>query len=110
MPWAYLLECDDGTYYAGSTVDLDARIWQHNHDDDLGAAYTRSRRPVVLVWSGWFDRIEDAYAFEKQIQGWNRRKRQALINNEWHQLPALSRRSAVQRRDAEADHPDPPSR
>ncbi|HYG94375.1 MAG TPA: GIY-YIG nuclease family protein [Nocardioides sp.] len=55
MPWTYLLHCADGTYYVGSTVDLDRRLWQHNHSD-LGAAYTRRRRPVTLAWSGWFDR------------------------------------------------------
>ncbi|WP_408898277.1 GIY-YIG nuclease family protein [Nocardioides sp. R1-1] len=105
MPWTYLLRCSDDTYYVGSTWDLDIRIWQHNHSDELGAAYTRRRRPVVLVWSGWFDRIEDAYRFEKQVQGWSRRKREALVRGDFAALPSLSRRAAVQRRTADAAEP-----
>ncbi|MDF9716396.1 GIY-YIG nuclease family protein [Nocardioides sp. ChNu-153] len=73
MPWAYLLECSDGSYYAGSTVDLERRLTEHQ--DGVGAAYTRRRRPVRLAWSGEFDRIDEAFAFEKRIQGWGRAKR-----------------------------------
>ena len=105
MAWTYLLLCADGTYYAGSTVDLEGRLWQHNHSD-LGAANTRARRPVQLVWSGWYERIEDAFAFEKQIQGWSRRKREALIRGNWDVLPDLSRRPTVQQRLA-PNHSDP---
>lgn len=101
MPYAYLVRCSDDTYDAGSTWALDARVWQHNHSDELGAAYTRRRRPVTLVWSAWFDSIADAYAFEKRIQGWGRRKREALIRGEYDALPDLSRRAAVQRRMSE---------
>ncbi|TWG96446.1 putative endonuclease [Nocardioides sp. J9] len=99
MPWTYMLRCDDGSYYVGSTWDLDGRVWQHNHDDQLGAACNRARRPVVLVWSVWYDRISDAFHLEKQIQGWSRKKREALIRGEYDALPNLSRRKAVQDRD-----------
>ena len=105
MAWTYVLRCADGTYYVGSTRDLDARLWQHNHSDD-GAVYTRRRRPVTLVWSGWFDRIDEAFAFEKQVQGWNRRKREALIRGDWAVLPDLSRRPSVQRRLAGSEEPE----
>jgi hypothetical protein len=44
MAWVYIVECRDGSYYVGSTTDLDRRIWQHN--EGLGAQYTRHRRPV----------------------------------------------------------------
>ena len=98
MPWTSMLRCADGTYYVGSTVDLEGRLWQHNVSDDLGAAYTRCRRPVELVWSCWYDRVDDAFAFEKQVQGWNRRKREALIRGEWEALPDLARRRGVQER------------
>ena len=92
MSWAYIVECCDGSYYVGSTVDLELRVWQHNHSPD-GAAYTRKRRPVQLVWAAEFDRVEDAFAFEKQVQGWGRRKRQALIRGDFDALPLLSRRA-----------------
>jgi putative endonuclease len=90
MAWAYLLECRDGSFYAGSTVDLELRISQHNLG--LGAAYTKHRRPVRLVWAAQFSRIDEAYAFEKRIQGWNRRKRLALIEGRLDDLPALASR------------------
>ena len=99
MPYTYILRCADDSYYVGSTWDLEARVWQHN-SPDLGAAYTRRRQPVTLTWSCWFDSIEQAFAFEKRVQGWNRAKREALIRGEYAALPDLSRRSAVQRRRA----------
>ena len=105
MPWTYIVRCADDTYYVGSTRDLEGRLWQHNNSD-LGASYTRRRRPVTLVWSGWFERIDHAWAFEKQVQGWNRRKREALIRGDFEVLPALPRRSAVQRRAAREDGDD----
>ncbi len=66
MAWTYMLECSDGSFYVGSTTDLDARVAQHDHG--AGANYTARRRPVRLVWSAHFDRVEDAYIFEKQVQ------------------------------------------
>ena len=100
MAWTYILECADGSYYVGSTVDLDARLWQHNNDPD-GPIYTRRRRPVRLVWAGDNDSVEQAYLYEKQFQGWNRKKREALIRGDFEALPDLSRRNAVQEREAE---------
>ncbi len=90
MPWMYILECADESYYVGSTYDLDGRVWEHN--EGLGAKYTRRRRPVKLVCAIDFDRIDDAFAFEKRVQGWSRAKRLALIEDRWHDLPALSQR------------------
>jgi putative endonuclease len=81
MPWAYILECADGSFYVGSTTDLDRRVGQHN--DGLGAAYTRrqGRRPVRLVWAADFHRKDEAFAFEKRIAGWSRKKKLALIED-----------------------------
>ena len=89
MPWTYLLRCSDGSYYAGSTRDLERRVWQHNHQG--GAAYTRRRRPVELVWTQWYESIADAYRAEKQIQNWGRAKREALIAGRLDLLPQLAR-------------------
>ena len=47
----YILECADGTYYTGICTDLDRRINEHNSDDQKGAKYTKSRRPVALAYS-----------------------------------------------------------
>ena len=91
MPWTYILECSDGSYYVGSTWDLERRIWQHNNDP-AGAVYTRRRRPVRVAWAAQYDSVEEAFAYEKQIQGWSRRKREALIRGEFDDLPAFARR------------------
>ena len=63
-------------------------------------AYTRrpGRRPVTLVWSFQYDRIEDAFAFEKQLQGWSRAKREALIRGDFDALPTLARKDFSKRR------------
>jgi putative endonuclease len=92
MPWTYLLQCADGSFYVGSTVDLERRVAQHQIGE--GALHTKSagRRPVTLVWAGQFDRVEDAFRFEKQVQGWSRAKRQALVEERWGDLPELARR------------------
>ncbi|WKN49405.1 GIY-YIG nuclease family protein [Nocardioides sp. Arc9.136] len=91
MPWTYILECADGSFYVGSTTDMERRLSEH--DLGLGAVYTRPRRrrPVRLAWCAELGRIDDAYAFEKQVQGWSRAKRQALIDGRVDDLPALAR-------------------
>jgi len=96
MAWVYILRCADDSYYVGSTVDLDRRVWQHQ--EGLGAAYTRRRRPVTLVWSADFDRVDEAFAFEKRVQGWSRAKREALIDGRFEDLGWLSSRSYEARR------------
>ncbi len=92
MAWTYILECADGTFYVGSTVDLGRRVSEHNLG--LGAAYTRRsrRRPVRLVWAAEFDRVDEAFRFEKQVQGWSRAKRLALIEGRFDDLPDLASR------------------
>ena len=91
MAWTYIIECSDGSCYVGSTYDIERRLSEHNLG--IGPIYTRirRRRPVRLVWSAQYDRVEDAFAFEKQIQGWGRAKRQALIEGRLLDLPALAR-------------------
>ncbi len=89
MPYTYILRCSDGSYYVGSTFDLERRLWQHGTDRE-GAVYTRSRRPVELAWAGWFDSIREAFFFEKQVQGWSRAKREALIEDRLWELPELA--------------------
>ena len=65
---AYMLRCGDGSLYVGSTRNLDHRMSQHGAG--AGSAYTSTRMPIELVWWEEFDRIDEAYAREKQLQGW----------------------------------------
>ena len=90
MAYMYILECRDGSYYVGSTIDLERRVAQHNLGQ--GAAYTRTRRPVTLVHCEEYPRIDDAFLREKQVQNWGRAKRRALIEGRLDDLNALSRK------------------
>jgi putative endonuclease len=69
---------------------LDRRVAEHNAGSFGG--YTATRRPVTLVFSQHFLRIEDAIAAERQIKGWRREKKKALIDGRSELLPALSKR------------------
>ena len=104
MAWMYILQCADGTLYTGSTAfaDVIARVWEHNNVDEKAAAYTRRRRPVRLVYAEEFDGIEEAYHREKQMQGWSRRKKDALVAERGDELPALSRSYAAGGRPVDA--------
>ncbi len=84
----YLLLCRDGTYYAGHTDELEARLLQHQTSD---TGYTATRKPVQLVWQGEFESREGALAFEQQIKGWSRAKKEALIAGDWERVQALAR-------------------
>ncbi|NOY47514.1 MAG: GIY-YIG nuclease family protein [Chlorobi bacterium] len=86
--FVYILECSDGTYYTGSTIDLELRIKQHQ--EGQGANHTKKRLPVALVYFEEFQRIDDAFYREKQIQGWSRKKKEALIKDNPNKLPELS--------------------
>ena len=90
MAWMYILECADGSFYVGSTRDLARRLQQHQ--DGKGAAFTRRRRPVRLVYSCAFERVVEAFAAEKKVQGWSRAKRQALIDGDFDALGLLARK------------------
>ncbi|MEU1973214.1 GIY-YIG nuclease family protein [Microbacterium sp. NPDC019599] len=90
MPFMYILECQDRTLYVGSTKDLERRLWEHS--EGLGSVYTRSRLPVRLLYCEQFDRIDEAFRREKQVQGWGRVKRLALVKGRTEKLPPLSRK------------------
>lgn len=84
----YILECADGSYYTGSTIDLELRFKQHQNGE--GANHTKKRLPVELVYYEEFERIDKAFYREKQVQGWSRKKKEALIKGEYKDLPDLS--------------------
>jgi putative endonuclease len=92
--FVYMLHCSDGTYYVGSATgeDLSRRIAEHQ----LGVfrGYTYSRRPVELAWSEYFDRIVDAIAAERQVKGWSKAKKEALVRGDWSTIRRLSKRRA----------------
>lgn len=86
---AYLVRCNDGSYYAGHTDDLERRLAQHQ-TGALGG-YTARRRPVVLVWSDTFQTRDEAFAIERRLKGWSRAKKEALIAGDWERISELAR-------------------
>ncbi|WP_194408807.1 GIY-YIG nuclease family protein [Microbacterium cremeum] len=96
MAFLYILRCADGTFYVGSTTDLDRRLEQHRSGH--GAAYTRRRLPVEIAWSAEFARIDEAFAWEKRLQGWSHDKREAFVTGGIDAVRGWSRRDRDRRR------------
>ncbi|WP_398476842.1 GIY-YIG nuclease family protein [Tardiphaga sp.] len=90
--FVYMLLCADGSYHVGSATgdDLQPRIDQHNAGTFKG--YTYTRWPVVVVRRDYFDRITDGIAAERQLKGWSRAKKEALIKSDWATVEALAKR------------------
>ncbi|WP_242186749.1 TrmH family RNA methyltransferase [Sphingomonas sp. CARO-RG-8B-R24-01] len=82
--WVYILRCGDGSYYTGHTDNLEGRIGQHQSGTIEG--YTQMRRPVVLAWSQDFPSRIEALEAERQIKGWTRVKKEALMRSDWQAL------------------------
>lgn len=89
MMYVYILECSDHSFYTGVTNDIGRRVEEHQSGENK-EAYTYSRRPVKLVYSEFFIDPTDAINFEKQIKGWTRKKKIALINGDFKELVRLS--------------------
>jgi putative endonuclease len=84
----YILQCSDGSFYTGSTKNLEKRL--NEHQSGLGANHTKNRLPVLLLYYEEFNRIDEAFYREKQIQSWSRAKKIALIDSRQDDLPLLS--------------------
>jgi predicted GIY-YIG superfamily endonuclease len=89
--WVYLLRCNDGSYYAGHTDNLEARLWQHQQG--ICCDWTSRRRPVELVWCEAVPTRDEALAFERRIKGWTRAKKEALIAGDWDRINWLAKPS-----------------
>ena len=96
--YVYILKCSDNSYYTGITSDLELRFQQHQEGINP-SSYTYSRRPVELMFYQEFQYIDKAIAFEKQVKGWSRKKKKAIINDHWDKLPML----AMNKRNREKD-------
>ena len=90
MFWAYMLHCRGGYFYVGHTDNLEHRIAQHKSGALPG--FTADHLPVELVWSQEFPTRYEAQAAEKQIKGWSRAKKLALIRGDWPQISVLAKK------------------
>lgn len=90
--WVYILRCSDGSYYTGHTDSLESRIAEHSAGA-ISNCYTFSRRPLECVFSQAFPTREEALAAERQIKGWGRKKKEAMIRDDWAEVSRLARSS-----------------
>ncbi len=87
--YMYILLCNDGSYYTGSTNDLERRM--EEHFSGQGSNHTKKHPPIKLLYYEEFQRIDEAFYREKQVQGWSRKKKEALINGQYEKLPELAK-------------------
>ncbi|KPK30976.1 MAG: hypothetical protein AMK69_01815 [Nitrospira bacterium SG8_3] len=88
--WVYILRCADGSYYIGSTRDLERRL--RAHEEGRAAAYTARRLPLKLAYSEKHGTMEAARQREPQIKRWSRKKKEALIKGNTEGLKSVSKR------------------
>ncbi len=93
--FVYIVRCSDGLYYTGVTNDLSRRIQEHNSDLNP-RSFTYRRRPVELLFYETFTDPHSAFRLEKQIKGWSRRKKEALIDQDWDKLVEFSKNNKKQ--------------
>ena len=89
--YVYILKCADGSFYTGQTDDLEKRIAEHQ--EGKIQCFTMAKLPVLLVYQANFVTKEEAISAERQIKGWRRAKKQALINKNWDLLRILAKTS-----------------
>ena len=90
MPfYVYILECGDGSYYTGQTDDLELRLIQHEEGEVPG--YVKKHMRFELAWFQEFVTRDEAFGRERQIKGWTRRKKLALIEQDWERLKLFSK-------------------
>jgi predicted GIY-YIG superfamily endonuclease len=87
----YIFRCADGSYYTGMSSNLELRIQEHHQGVDP-RAYTFGRRPITLVWSQSFSTHDEAFHAERQIKGWSRAKKEALIRGDLEEVHRIVRK------------------
>jgi len=96
MAYTYILECKNGEYYVGSTIDMKRRLAEHQAG--LGGRFTSSHLPVKLIYTEEYQTIEDAFRRERQLHGWSRAKKEALIKGDVELLKQLSKSPTATRK------------
>jgi predicted GIY-YIG superfamily endonuclease len=97
--WVYVLRCADGSYYTGHTDNLGMRLTEHQRGN--GGRYTSMRLPVTLVFSLECISRNEAVARERQIKGWSRKKKEAMLRGSWAEVSQISKRKGSERRRAD---------
>jgi len=87
--YVYILKCINGAYYVGHTDNIEQRLSQH-HAGAISNCYTRTRRPLELIFVQSFSTRDDAFHAERQIKGWSRKKKEALMQEDWQEIKRLN--------------------
>ena len=88
--YVYILQCKDGSYYTGVTNNIERRLWEHETGDNA-KCYTFNKRPVELKYCEETKDIRQAIAWEKQLKGWSRKKKEALFKEDWDEVKRLAK-------------------
>jgi putative endonuclease len=91
--FVYILRCNDGSYYTGITNNIERRLWEHETGYHP-TCYTINKRPLELKYCERFQSVKQAIAWEKQLKGWSREKKEALFREDWEELKRLSKSQA----------------
>jgi len=86
--WVYILKCSDNSYYTGHTENLEKRLAEHR--DATIPCYTQSRLPVELAFSDSSPTRKEALSAERQIKGWSRKKKEAMIRGDWKEVQRIA--------------------
>lgn len=89
VAYTYILECANGEYYVGSTTDMERRLKEHQAG--VGGKFTSTHLPVKLIYTEEYPTIEQAFRRERQLHGWSRAKKEALMRGDWDLLKELSK-------------------
>jgi putative endonuclease len=89
--YVYIIECNDKSYYTGVTNNIERRLFEHNNGLNP-ECYTFNRRPLKLIFCEHFDNPLTAIEREKQIKGWSRAKKEALIKGDMKRLISLAKK------------------
>jgi putative endonuclease len=85
----YILKCNDDSYYIGHTDNIDKRLSEH-HLGLISNCYTKNKRPLELLFVQQFSTRDDAFHAERQIKGWSRKKKEALMESDWQEIKKLN--------------------
>ena len=88
--FVYILKCNDNSYYTGHTDNIEQRIAQHQNKHNV---YTSLRLPIEVVFTQMFASRDEAFTAERKIKGWTRKKKEALISQNWNLLQSSSKKN-----------------
>ncbi len=92
--YVYILKCSDNSYYTGHTDNLEQRLSQHQQRY-FRTCYTATRLPVELLYCQEFPTREEALTSERQIKGWSRKKKEAMMRGDWNEVSRLAQNASL---------------